>query len=258
MLILRAETLRQKSMPNFETFCVCHSAELLPKASRASATTVLERYRTLRKKKRAARCRTAQLAHSRHSRFAFVPSRRDSKRDFRYGRTAKQALTKPQQCARGRCDECARSDPCRRSMAENPNPPHNPTGRPSKEAASPPKKYVRGPDDEIYKRKREKKPPKPPDLSKDLQQMMYGFGDAQEVDAESVEMVERLVRQYIDELLGEASAIASIRRCPLDSGCLLYAVRHDRLKFERARRLLEMKEVIRDARKKADEVEDVD
>ena len=84
-------------------------------------------------------------------------------------------------------------------MAENPNPPHNPTGRPSKEAASPPKKYVRGPDDEIYKRKREKKPPKPPDLSKDLQQMMYGFGDAQEVDAESVEMVERLVRQYIDE-----------------------------------------------------------
>ena len=79
--------------------------------------------------------------------------------------------------------------------------------------------------------------------------MMYGFGDAQEVDAESVEMVERLVRQYIDELLGEASAIASIRRCPLDSGCLLYAVRHDRLKFERARRLLEMKEVIRDARK---------
>ena len=143
-------------------------------------------------------------------------------------------------------------------MAENPNPPHNPTGRPSKEAASPPKKYVRGPDDEIYKRKREKKPPKPPDLSKDLQQMMYGFGDAQEVDAESVEMVERLVRQYIDELLGEASAIASIRRCPLDSGCLLYAVRHDRLKFERARRLLEMKEVMRDARKKADEVEDVD
>ena len=62
----------------------------------------------------------------------------------------------------------------------------------------------------------------------------------------------------LDELLGEASAIASIRRCPLDSGCLLYAVRHDRLKFERARRLLEMKEVIRDARKKADEVEDVD
>ena len=38
----------------------------------------------------------------------------------------------------------------------------------------------------------------------------------------------------------------------------MYAVRHDRLKFERARRLLEMKEVIRDARKKADEVEDVD
>ena len=142
-------------------------------------------------------------------------------------------------------------------MAENPTPPHNPTGRPSKEAEAP-KKYVRGPDDEIYRRKREPKKPKPPDLSKDLQQMMYGFGDAQEVDAESVEMVERLVRQYIDELLGEASAIASIRRCPLDSGCLLYAVRHDRLKFERARRLLEMKEVIRDARKKADEVEDVD
>ena len=31
-------------------------------------------------------------------------------------------------------------------MAENPNPPHNPTGRPSKEAEAP-KKYVRGPDD---------------------------------------------------------------------------------------------------------------
>ena len=117
---------------------------------------------------------------------------------------------------------------------------------------------VRGPDDEIYRRKREPKKPKPPDLSKDLQQMMYGFGDSQEVDAESVEMVERLVRQYIDELLGEASAIASIRRCPLDSGCLLYAVRHDRLKFERARRLLEMKEVIRDARKKTEEVDDID
>ena len=142
-------------------------------------------------------------------------------------------------------------------MAENPNPPHNPTGRPSKECEAP-KKYVRGPDDEIYRRKREPKKPKPPDLSKDLQQMMYGFGDSQEVDAESVDMVEKLVRQYIEELLGEASAIASIRRCPLDSGCLLYAVRHDRLKFERARRLLEMKEVIRDARKKADEVEDVD
>ena len=93
---------------------------------------------------------------------------------------------------------------------------------------------------------------------RELRSMMYGFGDAQEVDAESVEMVERLVRQYIDELLGEASAIASIRRCPLDSGCLLYAVRHDRLKFERARRLLEMKEVIRDARKKTEEVDDID
>ena len=57
-------------------------------------------------------------------------------------------------------------------------------------------------------------------------------------------MVGRLVRQYIDELLGEASAIASIQRVSPDSGCLLYAVRHDRLKFESARLLLEMKEVI--------------
>ena len=38
----------------------------------------------------------------------------------------------------------------------------------------------------------------------------------------------------------------------------MYAVRHDRLKFERARRLLEMKEVIRDARKKTEEVDDID
>ena len=41
-------------------------------------------------------------------------------------------------------------------------------------------------------RKKARKPPKPPDLGKDLVNMMYGFGDSARPDAESVELVERL------------------------------------------------------------------
>lgn len=107
-------------------------------------------------------------------------------------------------------------------------------------------------------RKKARKPPKPPDLGKDLVNMMYGFGDSARPDAESVELVERLVTQHVDALLGEAQAVARIRQCPVDAPCLLYAVRHERAKFDRARRLLEMKDVIREAKKKGAPDEEAD
>ena len=132
------------------------------------------------------RCRTKQLAHS-----SFVNALA-TKQETARGKTQAPRTHQPlSNSARARPLRRVRSRRAHasRSMAENPNPP---TTRPAgpRRKRKPPKKYARGPDDEIYRRKREPKKPKPPDLSKDLQQMMYGFGDAQEVDAESVDMVE--------------------------------------------------------------------
>ena len=82
--------------------------------------------------------------------------------------------------------------------------------------------------------------------------MMYGFGDAQEWT--------RKRWRWSSGWYASTSTSRWGRRLPSpryggvpDSGCLLYAVRHDRLKFERARRLLEMKVI--ETRKKAAQVQ---
>mmetsp|Transcript_17674 Transcript_17674/g.52578 ORF Transcript_17674/g.52578 Transcript_17674/m.52578 type:complete len:112 (-) Transcript_17674:123-458(-) len=89
----------------------------------------------------------------------------------------------------------------------------------------------------------------PKALQKNLVEMLYGFGDAEEPDAESVELVATLVARYVEALCGDAQAVARLRSSHLSTGCFLCAVKADKNKYFKVRGLLEAKESIKEARK---------
>lgn len=71
-------------------------------------------------------------------------------------------------------------------------------------------------------------------LTKDLVNMMYGFGDAETPYKESVEIVEQLVTQYIESLCRDALSVHALRRsAKLDTECFIFAVRSQPAKFKR-------------------------
>ena len=92
----------------------------------------------------------------------------------------------------------------------------------------------------------------------DVEDMMFGFGDKWPPCADSVMMIEILVKDYIRDLARRAMHIASTTGQGLDKECFLYLVRTDQRKFLRIRRLLDAHQEIEDARKlkKTDESND--
>ncbi|KAK1385567.1 Transcription initiation factor TFIID subunit 13 [Heracleum sosnowskyi] len=88
-------------------------------------------------------------------------------------------------------------------------------------------------------------------FQKDLQHMMYGFGDDPNPLPESMALLEDIVVEYVTDLVHKAQDIAS-KRGKLLTEDFLYLVRKDAPKFNRCTELLSMNEELKQARKAFD------
>ena len=82
-------------------------------------------------------------------------------------------------------------------------------------------------------------------MHEDLEEMMYGFGDAWPPNPESVQVVENIAVRYIQDLAARAKQVAEVRGNKLDKDCFLYIIRKDRPKFARACQLLKTNEELK-------------
>ncbi|KAF2290702.1 hypothetical protein P3X46_029310 [Hevea brasiliensis] len=85
-------------------------------------------------------------------------------------------------------------------------------------------------------------------FQKDLQHMMYGFGDDPNPLPESVALVEDIVVEYVTDLAHKAQDIGS-NRGKLAVDDFLYLIRKDLPKLNRCTELLSMQEELKQARK---------
>ncbi|XP_078428488.1 TBP-associated factor 13 [Wolffia australiana] len=85
-------------------------------------------------------------------------------------------------------------------------------------------------------------------FQKDLQHMMYGFGDDPNPLPETVALVEDIVVEYVTDLAHKAQDIAS-KRGKLLTEDFLFLIRKDLPKFHRCTELLSMNEELKQARK---------
>ncbi|XP_010259361.1 PREDICTED: transcription initiation factor TFIID subunit 13-like [Nelumbo nucifera] len=97
------------------------------------------------------------------------------------------------------------------------------------------------PTDASFKRKRGV-------FQKDLQHMMYGFGDDPNPLPETVTLVEDIVVEYVTDLVHKAQEIAS-KRGKLLTEDFLFLIRKDSPKLHRCTELLSMNEELKQARK---------
>ncbi|RDX97940.1 Transcription initiation factor TFIID subunit 13, partial [Mucuna pruriens] len=85
-------------------------------------------------------------------------------------------------------------------------------------------------------------------FQKELQHMMYGFGDDPNPLPESVALMEDIVVEYVTELVHKAQDIGS-QRGKLSVEDFLYLIRKDLPKLNRCTELLSMNEELKQARK---------
>ncbi|XP_027367001.1 transcription initiation factor TFIID subunit 13 [Abrus precatorius] len=85
-------------------------------------------------------------------------------------------------------------------------------------------------------------------FQKELQHMMYGFGDDPNPLPESVALMEDIVVEYVTELVHKAQDIGS-QRGKLSVEDFLYLIRKDMPKLNRCTELLSMNEELKQARK---------
>jgi transcription initiation factor TFIID subunit 13 len=88
-------------------------------------------------------------------------------------------------------------------------------------------------------------------FARDLAYMMYGFGDAKEPDPESIELMEEMLVDYLENVAHRSMDVAS-RRGRMQTEDLLYVIRNDRKKFARVDELLEMNAKLKEARRNFD------
>ncbi|CAI0625446.1 unnamed protein product [Linum tenue] len=92
-------------------------------------------------------------------------------------------------------------------------------------------------------------------FQKDLQHMMYGFGDDPNPIPESVALVEDIVVEYVTDMVHKAQDIGS-KRGKISVEDFLYLIRKDMPKLNRCTELLSMQEELKQARKAFDVDED--
>ncbi|KAA8527917.1 hypothetical protein F0562_035214 [Nyssa sinensis] len=85
-------------------------------------------------------------------------------------------------------------------------------------------------------------------FQKDLQHMMYGFGDDPNPLPETVALVEDIVLEYVTDLVHKAQDTAS-KRGKLLTEDFLFLIRKDSPKLNRCTELLSMNEELKQARK---------
>lgn len=87
-------------------------------------------------------------------------------------------------------------------------------------------------------------------FTKELSNMMYGFGDAEQPLAETTAFLEQIVIEFITKLVLKASNIGKIGKITVED--ILYLVRKDRQKYYRIKELISMNEELKKARKAFD------
>ncbi|KAL3535252.1 hypothetical protein ACH5RR_003713 [Cinchona calisaya] len=85
-------------------------------------------------------------------------------------------------------------------------------------------------------------------FQKDLQHMMYGFGDDPNPLPETVALVEDIVMEYVTDMVHKAQDTASLRGKLLTED-FLFLIRKDLPKLNRCTELLSMNEELKQARK---------
>jgi len=90
-----------------------------------------------------------------------------------------------------------------------------------------------------------------PDFQKEISCQLYGFGDAKNPYKETVELVEKLVVDYITETTQAALDIGKPNKITLED--ITYVIRKDKRKATRAKELLHLNEEIKRARKGIDD-----
>uniref|UniRef100_A0A5B7BKD1 Transcription initiation factor TFIID subunit 13 n=1 Tax=Davidia involucrata TaxID=16924 RepID=A0A5B7BKD1_DAVIN len=85
-------------------------------------------------------------------------------------------------------------------------------------------------------------------FQKDLQHMMYGFGDDANPLPETVALVEDIVLEYVTDMVNKAQDTAS-KRGKLLTEDFLFLIRKDLPKLNRCTELLSMNEELKQARK---------
>ncbi|CAH1413776.1 unnamed protein product [Lactuca virosa] len=88
-------------------------------------------------------------------------------------------------------------------------------------------------------------------FQKDLQHMMYGFGDDSNPLPETVALMEDIVMEYVTDMVHKAQDIAS-KRGKLLTEDFLFLIRKDLPKLNRCTELLSMNEELKQARKAFD------
>lgn len=88
-------------------------------------------------------------------------------------------------------------------------------------------------------------------MQRDIEDMLFGFGDSWPPDEDTVALVESLVHQYIGNLCSRATNVANVRK-KLDKECFMYLVRKDRRKFIRIQKLLKANEELKKAKTMAE------
>ena len=87
-------------------------------------------------------------------------------------------------------------------------------------------------------------------LGPDIEDMLFGFGDAWPANAAVVHSLEDLVIAYIRDLTLQALRVAACRpRGKLDKECFLFLVRKEAGKFKRVHHLLNTNEELKAAKK---------
>jgi transcription initiation factor TFIID subunit 13 len=79
--------------------------------------------------------------------------------------------------------------------------------------------------------------------------MMYGFGDCWPPNSDSVELMEKLVANYVKGLCTRAVEVSELSGIKLDKECFMYVVKKDRKKFTRTVSLLQSNEELKKANK---------
>mmetsp|Transcript_30119 Transcript_30119/g.39663 ORF Transcript_30119/g.39663 Transcript_30119/m.39663 type:complete len:124 (-) Transcript_30119:349-720(-) len=85
-------------------------------------------------------------------------------------------------------------------------------------------------------------------LKKDIEPMMYGFGDSWEKCPDTVDLMENIVIEYIQSFLEDAGEISQLRG-RLDADCFVFSIRKDKRKCERIEELLQLDQEIKRIRK---------
>nr|GMD03011.1 transcription initiation factor TFIID subunit 13 [Ipomoea batatas]GMD05268.1 transcription initiation factor TFIID subunit 13 [Ipomoea batatas] len=85
-------------------------------------------------------------------------------------------------------------------------------------------------------------------FQKDLQHMMYGFGDDANPLLETMSLVEDIVTEYVTDMVHKAQDVAT-KRGKLLTEDFLFLIRKDLPKLHRCTELLSMNEELKQARK---------